>query len=178
MQIATDILDDPRYDRSPMPMSVVVSRSPSVAYFSRKKMLRLIGLAPNARWESANAVLKQRIIAARRANDLDAAAYWSNIRDELKTKMPHTCGCGLQISAKAVKCSICDKQGQRGRLVPSHLLGTMPDRELARVYGLPNSRVYEARRQRGIPAFRKGAAGQLKPMIPTSGTPEHGHQRD
>jgi hypothetical protein len=162
VEVTYDIADDPRYEATPKALSVVVSRSPSRTEFSRAKMLRLIGLPRNATWEDANPILKDRIVTARNAGDVEAAAQWSQIRDALEKRLASYCECGTLIGADCGRCGQC-AAARRGELnrkstlaVPesfwSHL-GKYSDTKLSKIYGVPRSTMCGVRKRLGIKAY-------------------------
>jgi hypothetical protein len=162
-QEAYDILDDPRYESTVAPSAVVVSRCPTVIPFGRKKMLRLLGLPPNATWEDANPIVRDRIVSARKANDDEAATKWGQIRDELEKKLARHCECGVVIASGVIRCMQCSatylsKVRKKTSLssVPETFwahLGTMSDRQIERIYNVPHTTVYHHRKRLGIPRF-------------------------
>lgn len=158
-----DIVNDPRYDSTPVSQSLVVSRSPSIISYSRKKLLRLIGLPHDATWDQANPILKQRLVAARAAGDSEAAVKWSNIRDELEGKLCHYCDCGELIRTEFIRCQACSSREiglnlrepgwwRKNETFRSQL-GKRSDTYLARRWKMGRSSVSYIRQKYGIPAY-------------------------
>jgi hypothetical protein len=159
-----DILDDPRYDTTPICRSVVVSRNPTYTGFSRKKLLRLLGLPSTSTWEDANPKIKERIVNAIRAGDETAASEWSVIRDELEKRLAHFCQtCGTVIRSKSRQCLSCNVQevGRhqrkdgwwRDRPDFLNMLGKRSDAGVANVFGMHRASISSIRKRLGIRAY-------------------------
>jgi hypothetical protein len=73
-------------------------------------LLAEFGLPFPNRWEPVAVVLKKLLIAARQANDLEAAKRLSFARVYLRRNLPHTClTCGEAIRPKSQRCQTCHR---------------------------------------------------------------------
>jgi hypothetical protein len=78
-----------------------------------KLALHALGLPIGTRWPEAAAALKQRIVVARRCQDDDLAARWSEVKAFLRRNLKNACACGAVIWAQHLRCAMCDAAQRR-----------------------------------------------------------------
>ena len=77
--------------------------------FSKRSILKFLGLPFQTRWQEAEPILRDRIVAARRDHDEDRAKMFSGIKAFLKRNLKRSCqveGCGVAIEAESRKCQM------------------------------------------------------------------------
>jgi len=77
--------------------------------FSKRSILKFLGLPFQTRWQEAEPIIRDRIVAARRDHDDDRAKMFSGIKAFLKRNLKRSCqveGCGVAIEAESRKCQM------------------------------------------------------------------------
>ena len=77
--------------------------------FSKRSILKFLGMPFQTRWHEAEPILRDRIVAARRDHDEDRAKMFSGIKAFLKRNLKRSCqveGCGVAIEAESRKCQM------------------------------------------------------------------------
>jgi len=73
--------------------------------FSKRSILKFLGLPFQTRWQDAEPVLRDRIVSARRDQDEDRAKMFSGIKAFLKRNLNRSCQiCGMTIAARSQRC--------------------------------------------------------------------------
>lgn len=86
-------------------LEIQVRRRSYVPRFSRRAVLRALGLPVNAHYSAAHSVLKHLIIRARRENDLKEAAFLSEVKAFCAKKLRRECQvCGVTVGAGNQRC--------------------------------------------------------------------------
>jgi hypothetical protein len=76
--------------------------------FKKASLLRRMGLPPNSRWGDVQKPIKERIVQARRNNDDEMAAFWSEVKVFLKRNLFKECvGCKATIKGDRTRCQPC-----------------------------------------------------------------------
>lgn len=90
-------------------MVQAVEKKKYVPRFRTKAVLKAIGLPFTAHWPEVSLRIKDLIVSARRANDMEQAAVLSEYKAFLKRNINRDCArCKKPVAPGSLRCRLCD----------------------------------------------------------------------